>query len=45
MTWHISTAPRDDLDRVLADIRHHGGTVTRCMRDSNGVRLICWYTR
>ena len=43
MTWHTATTTPDDLNRLVADIRHHGGTVTSCLRCSTGL-LVTWFT-
>lgn len=43
MTWHTSTTTRDELDRLLAEIRHQGGTVASCHRCTAGSE-ITWFT-
>ncbi len=43
MTWHTSTTTRDELNRLLTEIRHRGGTVASCRHDTSGL-LVTWFT-
>lgn len=43
MTWHTSTTPKADLDRLLAHIRHHGGTVASYQQCTEGL-MVTWFT-
>lgn len=43
MTWHTSTTTKSELNQLLAEIRHHGGTVTSCHRCAEGLE-ITWFT-
>lgn len=43
MTWHTSTTTKTELHRLLAEIRHQGGTVASCHRCTTGLE-ITWFT-
>lgn len=43
MTWHTSTTTKAELDRLLAHIRHHGGTVASCQQCTDGL-MVTWFT-
>jgi hypothetical protein len=43
MIWHHATTTLDNLVRVVAEIRRHGGTVASCRRCAEGM-LVTWFT-
>lgn len=43
MTWHRSTTTRAELEKLIRDIRHRGGTVASCQRCTAGL-LVTWFT-
>lgn len=43
MTWHTTTTPKSDLNRLIAHIRREGGTVASCQCCTGGL-LVTWFT-
>lgn len=44
MTWHTSTTTSgEELDTLIAHIRHHRGTVASCFRCDAGLE-VTWFT-
>lgn len=43
MIWHTSTATKDSLAEVIADIRHQGGTIASCLHFTSGIG-VTWFT-